>query len=31
MKFFDEADRMRFGIFMGLYHKPGLNPMLAFE
>jgi limonene 1,2-monooxygenase len=31
MKFFDEADRMRFGIFMGPYHKPGLNPTLAFE
>ena len=31
MKFFDEADRMRFGILMGPYHKPGLNPTLAFE
>jgi limonene 1,2-monooxygenase len=31
MRFFDEDDRMRFGIFMGPYHKPGLNPTLAFE
>ncbi len=31
MRFFDENDRMRFGIFMGPYHKPGLNPTLAFE
>src|ERR1700760_4242063 len=30
MKFAQE-DRMRFGIFMGPYHKPGLNPTLAFE
>jgi limonene 1,2-monooxygenase len=31
MKFFDENDRMRFGMFMGPYHKPGLNPTLSFE
>jgi limonene 1,2-monooxygenase len=30
MKFSTE-ERMRFGIFMGPYHKPGLNPTLAFE
>jgi limonene 1,2-monooxygenase len=30
MKFAHE-DRMRFGLFMGPYHKPGLNPTLAFD
>lgn len=29
MKF--TGDQMRFGMFMGPYHKPGLNPTLSFE
>jgi limonene 1,2-monooxygenase len=28
---FADNDRLRFGLFMGPYHKPGLNPTLAFE
>jgi limonene 1,2-monooxygenase len=28
---FTTTDRMRFGIFMGPYHKPGLNPAMAFD
>jgi limonene 1,2-monooxygenase len=28
---FSDGDRMRFGIFMGPYHKPGLNPTVAFD
>jgi limonene 1,2-monooxygenase len=29
MKYHDEG--MKFGLFTGPYHKPGLNPMVAFE
>lgn len=29
MQFFE--DRMRFGIFMGPYHKPDLNPLVSFQ
>ncbi|CAB4845835.1 unannotated protein [freshwater metagenome] len=31
MKFFGDTTPMRFGLFMGPYHRPHLNPSIAFE
>ena len=28
---FSHANRMKFGLFMGPYHKPGINPTLSFQ
>ena len=29
MKFIPDDKKMKFGMFMGPYHKPGLNPTVA--
>ncbi len=31
MKFIPDDKKMKFGMFMGPYHKPGLNPTVAFQ